>query len=66
MHLSQLTEQELQNLLMEETKKLTASLRQGLSIQQREESRKKIEEIIRLLEAKGSPHSGDRLKDHGQ
>jgi hypothetical protein len=51
---------------MEETKKLTASLRQGLSIQQREESRKKIEEIIRLLEAKGSPHSGDRLKDHGK
>ena len=54
MNLAKLTESELQNLLMEETKKFTNALREGNTAEQKEESRKKIEEIIKLLESKRS------------
>ena len=54
MNLAKLTESELQNLLMEETKKFTTALREGNTAEQKEESRKKIEEIIKLLESKRS------------
>jgi hypothetical protein len=54
MNLAKLTESELQNLLMEETKKFTTALREGNTPEQKEENRKKIEEIIKLLEARKS------------
>jgi hypothetical protein len=57
MNLATLTESELQNLLMEETKKFTTALREGKTADQKEENRKKIEEIIRLLEVKRTKKS---------
>jgi hypothetical protein len=59
MNLAKLTESELQNLLMEETKKFTTALREGNSTEQKEQHREKIEEIIKLLEAKRSSKSAE-------
>ena len=54
MSLINLTEVELQNLLMEETKKLTTALREGIPADEKEKIKAKIEEIIRTLEEKKS------------
>jgi hypothetical protein len=50
MSLANLPVSELQNLLMEETKKLTTALREGYVNSKKEEIRNKIEEIIKVLE----------------
>ena len=52
MSLDNLTITELQNLLMEETKRFTSALREGCSIEEKEKMLKKIEEIQKLLEEK--------------
>ena len=45
-----LSTSELQDLLMEETKKLTQAIRDRLPVEEREQLRKKIQEIHMLLE----------------
>ena len=52
MSLANLTVSDLQNLLMEETKRLTTALREGYTTEEKEEIRKKIEQIIKALEEK--------------
>jgi hypothetical protein len=54
MSLTNLTVTELQNLLMEETKRLTTALREGSPVSEKEEIKNKIEQIIKLLEEKNS------------
>ena len=54
MSLANLTVTELQNLLMEETKRLTTALREGHTVEKKEEIKNKIEEIIKILEEKDS------------
>jgi hypothetical protein len=52
MSLANLTIAELQNLLMEETKRLTTAMREGYSSKQKEEIKNKIDQIIQALEEK--------------
>ena len=54
MSLEHLSIAELQNLLMEETKRLTTALREGFTRDQKEEIKNKIEKIIAALEEKNS------------
>jgi len=65
MSLANLTVAELQNLLMEETKKLTTALREGYSATEKEEVKNKIEEIIKVLQEK-NPKNGSQnhLRSH--
>ena len=57
MSLSSLSIAELQNLLMEETKKFTSTLRQGYSREEKEKMHLKIEEIVKILEEKKEKNS---------
>ena len=57
MSLANLTVAELQNLLMEETKKLTTALREGFMATEKDEIRNNIEEIIKALKEK-NPKNG--------
>jgi len=54
MSLANLTVTELQNLLMEETKRLTTALREGYASEKKEEIKNKIEQIIKILEEQNS------------
>jgi len=65
MSLANLTIAELQNLLMEETKKLTTALREDYASQKKEEIKGKIEQIIKLLEEKTEKNgSKNHLTNH--
>jgi hypothetical protein len=65
MSLANLTVGELQNLLMEETKKLTTALRKGFTATEKDEIRNKIEQIIKSLEEKNSKNgSKNNLANH--
>ena len=61
MSLANLTVAELQNLLMEETKRLTTALREGHTVEKKEEIKNKIEQVIKILKEKNSKN---RLADH--
>jgi hypothetical protein len=50
MSLDNLSSAELQNLLMEETKKFTAAMRDKLSQAEKDKLRTRIDEILKLLE----------------
>lgn len=50
MSLTNLSTGELQDLLMEETKKLTTAIREAYPREDRDDLRKRIQEIQRLLE----------------
>jgi hypothetical protein len=50
MSLNNLSNAELQNLLMEETKKFTAAMRDKISQPEKDKLRKRIDEILKLLE----------------
>jgi len=52
MSLSNLSISELQDLLMEETKKFTVAMRDKLSQDEKDSIRKRIEDIQKLLEEK--------------
>lgn len=52
MSLSNLSISELQDLLMEETKKFTVAMRDKLSQDEKDRIRKRIEDIQKLLEEK--------------
>ena len=52
MTLSQLSISELQELLMDETKKLTAAIRDNEPPGQRKELRQRIQEIQKILESR--------------
>jgi hypothetical protein len=54
MSLAHLTVAELQNLLMEETKRLTTALREGHAAEEKEKIKNKIEQIIKILQEKNS------------
>lgn len=61
MSLANLTVAELQNLLMEETKRLTTALREGYAVEEKEKIKNKIELIIKILKEKNSKN---RLANH--
>lgn len=54
MRFDHLTTSELEHILMEETKKLTLALRDRMPSESRDELRKQIQEIQRLLEERKS------------
>ena len=54
MRFDHLTTSELEHILMEETKKLTLALRDRMPSDSRDELRKQIQEIQRLLEERKS------------
>ena len=52
-------------MLMEETKRLTTALREGFTSDQKDEIRKKLEQIIKALEEKNSKNdSKNHLANH--
>ena len=58
MTLVKLSTQELRQVLMEETKKLTSAIPEGTPLNERDELKKRIEEIQRLLEERKAEHEG--------
>ena len=65
MSLTHLSPSELQDLLMNETKRLTSAIRDQVPVSEREELRKRIQEIQKLLEAKRNGTFSDVNKKTG-
>lgn len=59
--LQRMSEQELQELLMKETKMFTSGMRDGWSCEEREKIRYRIEEIQQLLESRSGAGGGREM-----
>jgi hypothetical protein len=59
--LQRMSEEELQDLLMKETKMFTSGMRDGWSGEEREKIRYRIEEIQRLIESRSGTVAGHEL-----
>ena len=64
MSLTSLSTSELETLLMEETKKLTSAIREGFHNHDREELRKRIQEILHIMEQRKDNSQGS-IQQHG-